>query len=247
MMTELKTIIVDDEPLAIERLTTLAGRIDGLNLIGTAQNGVEALTLIEKLRPDLILLDIAMPEMDGMALAKAVGVGGPARPAIIFITAFDQFAVEAFDTAAVDYLLKPISQERLERAVERARTALARNQSAEAPASAEDFPAEYWVPYRSELIRIAASEIDRVEAERDYMRLHVGARSYLIHQTITGLEAKLDPAQFLRLHRSSIVRKELITSLGHDGAGTWHVELTNGDQVRVGRTYLRQVKALAGK
>ncbi len=241
----LNAIIVDDEPLAIERLTALIDEIGSLDIIGTAGNGLAALDLVDLLKPDLLLLDISMPEMDGLQVAQRTG-SLEAAPAIIFITAHDNFAVEAFDTSAVDYLLKPVSRERLSRAIERARRVSA-NQHSTGAATKTSRSQEFWVPLRSELVRISAQDIDRVDAERDYMRLTVGSRSYLLHQTITVLEERLDPSLFIRVHRSTIVRKDRINRLGHDGAGAWHAELASGEQVRIGRTYLRQVKALASK
>ena len=182
----LKTLIVDDEPLAIERLQLLCARQPDINLIGTASDGEAALRLTEQLQPDLLLLDIAMPGKDGLDVARALS-GKSDAPAIIFVTAFDRFAVEAFDVAAIDYVLKPVENERLTLAISRVRERTTEPRSTDA----EDSPwaEEFWVPYKSELRRIVASEIDRVEAERDYMRLHVGSVSYLLHQTITGLEA----------------------------------------------------------
>lgn len=240
----LRTLIVDDEPLAIERMMTLCAAIPGLSLIGTASDGADALRMVEALSPDLLLLDIGMPELDGMAVARAVETSSGPRPAIIFVTAFDSFAIEAFDLAAADYLLKPVSADRLARAIGRVRE----RHPSEAPAPAQSKHVdEFWVPHRSELIRIAAADIERIDAERDYMRLHVGGRSYLLHQTITALEARLDPACFIRIHRSVIVRRDRIASLGHDRAGAWHAELVDGNSVRIGRTYLNAAKAIAGR
>lgn len=241
----LRTLVVDDEPLAIERMQILCAEQPGITLVGTAADGAAALRMIESLTPDLVLLDIAMPELDGMAVAKTLGrrPDGPA-PAIIFVTAFDSFAIEAFDLAAVDYLLKPVSAERLRRAVDRVAE---RRRVPETDAAATAHLEEFWVPHRSELVRIAAIDIERIDAERDYMRLHVGPRSYLLHQTIGTLEARLDPTRFIRLHRSVIVRKDRIVRLGHDKAGAWHAELVDGEQVRIGRTYLAHVKAMAGR
>ncbi|MFN5901705.1 MAG: LytTR family DNA-binding domain-containing protein, partial [Novosphingobium sp.] len=115
-----------------------------------------------------------------------------------------------------------------------------------------DWLTEFWVPYRSELLRIAATDVDRIDAERDYVRLHVGgkdgtARSYLLLQTVTGLEARLDPARFIRLHRSTILRRDRIVGLRHDGLGVWSAELDDGSAVRIGRTYLAKAKAMAGR
>jgi DNA-binding LytR/AlgR family response regulator len=239
----LRTLIVDDEPLAVERMQMLCAGLPGITLVGTATDGAAALRMIEALTPELVLLDIGMPELDGMAVARAVQTI-PNRPAIIFVTAFDSFAIEAFDLSAADYLLKPVSAERLTRAVERARD---RRGTAEPLAPEARHVEEFWVPHRSELIRIGASDVERIDAERDYMRLHVGTRSYLLHQTISALEARMDPSRFIRLHRSVIVRRDRIVRLGHDRAGAWHAELVDGEMVRIGRTYLAAAKAMAGR
>lgn len=235
--------MVDDEPLAIERLQILCAREPLIDLVGTASDGESALRLIEALQPELLLLDIAMPGLDGIGVAKAVEKLDD-RPAIVFCTAFDQFAVTAFDLSATDYLLKPVAQERLARAV--ARVIERRKAPAEDKALSEHAQ-EFWVPHRSEMIRIATQDIDRIEAERDYMRLHVGQRSFLLHQTITELERRLDPAQFIRLHRSTIVRRDSIARLSHDGMGVWHAVLTDEERIRIGRTYLPAARALIGR
>jgi two-component system response regulator AlgR len=241
----LKALIIDDEPLAVERLQILCARIPGLSLVGTATEGAAALRLIEALSPDLLLLDIQMPGMDGLAVANALQ-NRESAPAVIFVTAFDQFAVAAFNVAAVDYLLKPVEQDRLERAVTRVRgqTEGKPEHAAEPPSP---FTQEFWVPHRAEVIRITAREIDLIEAERDYMRLHVGPRSFLLHQTITELVRRLDPSEFLRLHRSTIARKDRIVGFKHNGAGSWEAQLHDGRWLRVGRSYLANARAMAGR
>ena len=246
-MTALRTLLVDDEPLAIERMQILCARSPDIDLIGTAQDGEAALRLVDALQPELLLLDIAMPGMDGIEVARALEQA-TLRPAIIFVTAFDEFAVEAFDVAAIDYLLKPVAQERLDRAIQRVGDKLRADRSDEAPAG-ENSPwtTEFWVPHRSEVVRIAAEDIDRIEAERDYMRLHVGERSYLMHQTISNLEERLDPERFIRVHRSAILNRDLIAKLRHDGQGGWFAEMTDGTEIRIGRTYLKTVKKIAGR
>lgn len=237
----LRTLIVDDEPLAIERMQLICRDLAGLELVGTAQDGAAALRLIDSLAPDLVLLDMTMPELDGLAVARTLAGRSP-RPAVIFVTAHENFAVEAFDLDAVDYVLKPVTPERLERAVKRA---LARR--GERAEQGGDWLTEFWVPHRSELLRIAAADVDRIDAERDYVRLHVGDRSYLLLQTVTGLDARLDPQRFIRLHRSTILRRDRITGLRHDGLGVWSAELADGSAVRIGRTYLAKAKAMAGR
>lgn len=238
----LRTLVVDDEPLAIERIESICAGLPSVKLVGSANDGVAALSAIEALQPDLILLDMTMPEMSGLEVAQQAALLDK-PPAVIFVTAHDHFAVEAFDLDAVDYVLKPVSAERLQRAVDRATKR--RENGGSLPKSG--WLDELWVPYRSELIRIAINEVSRIDAERDYVRLHVADRSYLLLQTIVGLEKRLNPDDFIRIHRSTILRKECICGLRHDGLGVWSAELNNGDALRVGRTYLPKVKAMAGR
>ena len=243
-MTEvLRTLIVDDEPLAVERMQVICTQVAGLVVVGTASDGAAALRLVEALSPDLLLLDMTMPGTDGLSVARTL-MRHAHPPALIFVTAHDRFAVEAFDCDAVDYVLKPVAPERLERAV--ARVVARRGERAAGPAPGE-WLAEFWVPHRSELLRIAASDVARIDAERDYVRLHVGERSYLLLQTVSGLETRLDPEMFIRLHRSTILRRDRITGLRHDGLGVWSAELQDGTAVRIGRTYLARAKAMAGR
>lgn len=245
----IRTMIVDDEPLAVERLQMLCAREPRIALVGTATDGESALRLVDGLQPDLLMLDIAMPLLDGIGVARTLGRLGM-RPAVIFVTAFEGFAVEAFDLAAVDYLLKPVAHDRLTRAIDRVETALDRRGPI-APATSSgpmpEWAEEFWVPNRSELIRVGTDQIDRIDAERDYMRLHVGPNSYLLHQTISSLEQRLDPMQFVRLHRSHIVRRSHIKRLRHDGSGVWYACLAQGEDIRIGRTYLANAKALTGR
>lgn len=241
----LRTLIVDDEPLAVERMQVICAKMKDLAVVGTASDGAAALRLIEALGPDLVLLDMTMPEVDGLSVARKLAQMDPAaqkRPAIIFVTAHDNFAVEAFDLDAIDYVLKPVAPDRLARAIERA---LARRSEA-VPAEGE-WLTELWVPHRSELVRIEIAQVARIDAERDYVRLHVGGTNYLLLQTIAGLEKRLNPAEFIRIHRSTILRREHIRGLRHDGLGVWSAELGDGEALRIGRTYLAKVKAMAGR
>jgi two-component system response regulator AlgR len=245
----LRTLIVDDEPLAVERIQVICAELPAIRVVGTASDGAAALRLAEKLDPDLVLLDMTMPELDGLGVARRFAEQA-SPPAVIFVTAHEHFAVEAFDLEAIDYVLKPVAAERLERAIERA---LARR--GERVERTGKWLDELWVPHRSELLRIAVREVHRIDAERDYVRLHVGnakdgsekGRSYLLLQTIAGLEQRLDPDQFIRIHRSTILRRDNIRGLRHDGLGVWSAELLNGDALRIGRTYLSRVKGMAGR
>jgi two-component system, LytTR family, response regulator AlgR len=234
-------MIVDDEPLAVERLQIVCAGLDGVDVVGTASDGAAALRLLDALHPDVLLLDIAMPELDGIGVAKALA-GRANPPAVVFVTAFENFAVEAFDLDAIDYVLKPVAPDRLERAIARVMA-----KAGDARPASSQWAEEFWVPHRAELVRIAAQDIDRIVAERDYMRLHVGARSFLLHRTIGDLEARLDPACFIRLHRSTIVRRDRIAGLHHDGLGVWSADLADGAVVRIGRTYLANAKKMAGR
>lgn len=241
----LRVMVVDDEPLAVERLQLLLARAPGVTVVGTANDGEAALRIAEAVSPDVVLLDIAMPGMDGIDVARALS-GSAVDPAVVFVTAFDNFAVAAFDVAAIDYLMKPVRPDRLQRALERVRRHLAAGgQGRTKPRSGH--VEEFWVPDHTGLVRIAASDIQRITAERDYMRLHVGARSWLIHRTIAKLEEDLDPACFIRVHRSVILRRDTIIGLYRDEAGHWTARLADGAEQRIGRSYIDEVKKLAGR
>ena len=245
MAEALRVMVVDDEPLAVERLQLLLARIEGVTVAGTANDGEAALRIAEAVAPDVVLLDIAMPGMDGIDVARALSRSA-VDPAVVFVTAFDNFAVAAFDVAAIDYLMKPVQPDRLERALERVRAYLSGGKpSGTKPAS--NHVEEFWVPDHSGLVRIAATDIQRITAERDYMRLHVGARSWLIHRTIAKLEEDLDPARFMRVHRSVILRRDTITGLYRDEAGHWTARLSDGAEQRIGRSYVDEVKRFAGR
>jgi two-component system response regulator AlgR len=241
----LRFLIVDDEPLAIERLQLLLARLDGVGLAGTALEGAAALRLVEATEPDAVLLDIAMPGMDGIDVARALALAKK-PPVVIFVTAFDTFAVAAFDVEAVDYVMKPVSLERLARAVERARERIATRGDA-TPGAAPKHLEEFWVSEARGLVRLSAADVDRVTAERDYMRLHVGKRSWLINHTIGKLEAELDPARFVRLHRSALVRRDFVAGLRRDESGRWWARLADGEEQKIGRLYLHNAKGLAGR
>ena len=250
-LAPLKVLVADDEPLATERLELLLARQPGVILAGTASDGEAAVRMARALEPDLVLLDIAMPGLDGIEVARALSALGQS-PAVVFVTAYDQFAVAAFEVAAVDYLMKPVDPERLTRAFTRARAYLAQRQEradepAPAPGEASPYLDEFWASDMSGLVRIASRDIDRVSAERDYMRLHVGQRSWLIHHSMSALEEGLDPALFVRLHRSAIVRRDFVTGFSRNPSGRWIARLADGTMQPVGRLYTDQVRSMAGR
>jgi len=244
----LKVLIADDEPLAAERLQLLLARCSGIDLVGTASDGESAVRMAEALRPDLLLLDIEMPGLDGIEVARAIA-SSQFSPAVVFVTAFDRFAVAAFEVAAVDYLMKPVDPARLQRGLERARVYLRqrREQPERTPGKTSEWLDEFWASDLTGLVRIAARDVDRVSAERDYMRLHVGRRSWLIHHSMAALEEGLNPELFVRLHRSAIVRRDFITGFTRNPSGRWIARLGDGSEQPVGRLYSDRVRSIAGR
>ena len=233
----IRTLIVDDEEMAIERLRMLLGRHEDVQIAGTASNGEQALDRIDTLGLDLVLLDISMPGLGGIEVAEILQAQ-PVRPQVVFTTAFDRYAVRAFELRAADYLLKPVDPARLLQALERVRDL------AGSPAGTASGITELWVPVRGDMRRVPVDAIIHIEAERDYMRVHTRDASYLIHATMQGLEEKLDPAAFIRTHRSHMFARDAIATLHHDGMGSWSVEDVSGARARIGRTYLKAVKAI---
>jgi len=254
-MARLRVLIVDDEPLARRRLEILLRELPDLQLVGTAADGVAAARMIGELSPDIVLLDIKMPGRTGLEVLA--GLDPQARPIVVFVTAFDRFAVEAFERAAFDYLLKPVEPHRLSAALARARTALAERAAAErsheleeilrnlrtGPQAEPAFARDIWVQERGGRACVPVAAIDWVAAERDYVRIHTGPKSYLIRQSIGSLEARLDPDQFLRVHRSALVRTDRIVRVRH-AAGRGAVVLSTGAEVAVSRRHMGALKGL---
>ena len=259
-MKPLKVLAVDDEALALRRVEIALGEIEHAVLVGTARGGREGLALVEQLRPDVLLLDINMPGFGGFEVVE--GLNETNAPLVIFVTAFDEHAVRAFQVSAIDYLLKPLEFDRLRVALEKARTTLrlvdAEERAAElkevlgalrhhrATAETPRYETELWAPRGAGFERVLVSQIDWVEAERDYVHLHAGERSYLLRETMCGIQARLDPACFIRVHRSALVRSERIGSIQRQGYGRFSLLLGNGTKVPVGRTYVKQIRDLIG-
>ena len=238
-MRTLRALLVDDEMLAIRRLSRSLERIPGVEVIGSTTSAREALALIAGEAPDLLFLDISMPGLTGFELIERIAPG--ALPAVIFVTAHAAHAVHAFDVAAADYLMKPFAQPRLEQAVERGRLWL---QARAAQATARTGVDALWVHRHREFVRVPVAEIDWIEGHGDYARIHGPHRIGLARTTLTALEDKLDPRQFIRVHRSAICRKAAIVSLRRRATGAMAVLLANGDEAPVGRTFVAGLRSL---
>ena len=246
-MTTLKVLLVDDEPAALERLSALFAQIPDTRLVGVARNGREAGQAIADLSPDLVMLDIQMPELSGLALASQLPV--EARPEIVFVTAFEVYAADAFAVEAADYLLKPVRFDRLRQAVERARRRRALRKAFE---QAEATPVHdndldgIWVATRQGHVRVAVSEIDWIEAAKDYVLLHTATRSHIHRITMSALEQGLDPSKMIRVHRSAFVSPDRVEAVNRLGKGLIALVLRDGVAVPVGPTYVKAVQARLG-
>ena len=258
MTRPLRIALVDDEPPALRRLRMALEPIADIDIVGEASNGLGALELIRSLPPDVVLLDIRMPGLSGLELIAALGRKN--APLVIFVTAFSRFATEAFEAAAVDYLLKPVAFDRLAQAIERARQAVAQKtaqgrieelqalvtalQAENAGAREDSFLKELWVPDRGERVRLPVEVIDWVEAERDYILIHARGRSFLLRQSIRDLQAKLDPEAFVRIHRAALVRRAGIVRLAGRDGGPRYVVLQSGAEIPVARRQASGLRAL---
>ncbi|WP_447724065.1 LytR/AlgR family response regulator transcription factor [Sphingomonas koreensis] len=248
-MSTLKVLLVDDEPLALRRLMTLFDDIDDVAVIGTAATGGEAETQIDALAPDLVMLDISMPQKSGLRVAADLPAGQ--RPEIVFVTAFEQYAPDAFEVEAADYLLKPVRFDRLRQAVERARRRRAMRSAAERIAALPDPAAEprneaIWVQVQSGQVRLPFDQIEWIEAAKDYVMLHTPTRSFIHRISMTALEALLETSGLMRVHRSTFIRPALVASVQRLGKGLVALEMGDGAVVAVGPSYVKAVLARLG-
>lgn len=256
----LRVLVVDDEPIARERLLALLAAESGVEVVGEAGDGRSAVAAIRRLAPDLLLLDVTMPDLDGFEVLARLGPQAP--PETIFVTAYDRYAVRAFETHAVDYLLKPVERERFSVAIERARERLLLGKGRSGRllelASSGSFGADGGgaePPSPAPLTRLAVrslgrvrflrtAAIDWIEAADYYARLHVGDRSFLIRRSMKSLEESLDPRRFVRIHRSSIVNVERVREIRARLNGAYSVTLRDGTKVRLSRSRRRALQTL---
>lgn len=260
----LRILIVDDEPLGRQRLEDLLSHETDVEVVGTAGDGSAAIDAIRSLEPDLVFLDVQMPVKTGLDVVREIG---PSKmPATIFVTAFDKHAVDAFELAALDYLVKPFDDERFEQAFARARHMIEleevnhlRSQLLKVlQGESEDPPATQEKPRQPEYLeRIAVeskgkvqfvnvSDIDYIVASGPYAELHTGDRSYLIREAMQALEEKLDPSIFLRVHRSIIVRLTLVETLHKAAGGDYEVQLKGGRRLKVSRSRREELERRLG-
>jgi two-component system LytT family response regulator len=246
----LRIVIVDDEPPARARLRRLLKAHDDVEVVAECGDGATAVQVIEKESPDLVLLDVQMPELDGFEVLRTLDV--PKLPEIIFVTAFDKYAVRAFEVHALDYVVKPVEQDRFDRALVRARQHLSEQRDGIA-GLLRDLARERAyltrLPVRSEgrIKVIDLAEVDWLGAADNYVTIHAGAREYLVRDTIAAVERQLDPAQFVRVHRSTIVRIDRIAELVPDLHGDFRIRLKNGAELALSRTYRARVEAQFGR
>lgn len=248
----LRILIVDDELLARQRIEDLLARQPNVEIAGAASDGDEAVAAIRRLRPDLVFLDVQMPRRNGLEVVEAIGP--EEMPATIFTTAFDQFAIKAFELAATDYLVKPFDDERFEQALRRARKSveladvgkvteqlllLLRARDVPPVASTDEKPAyleRIPVETRGQVRVVPVAKVDYITASGPYAELHIGERTFAIRERMQTLEERLDPDVFFRIHRSAIVRLDRIDALLHAPGGDYAVRLKDGTELSVSRT-----------
>jgi two-component system LytT family response regulator len=256
----IRALIVDDEPLARERLASLLASEEDIEVVGQCANGVEAVADIQEKTPDLVFLDVQMPELDGFAVLAALEgtfQAGARRPAVIFVTAHDRFALKAFEVHAIDYLLKPFDRERFQKALDRAREQLKRQQGGQVDqrlssllAGLEKEPKQIdRIPVKSSgrVVLVKISDIDWIEAADNYVNLHTGKESHLHRETMSSLEQKLPASKFLRISRSTMVNVDRIKELQPMFHGDYTVILQNGTKLSLSRGYREALNQLLGK
>jgi two-component system LytT family response regulator len=249
----LSTVIVDDEELARRGIRSRVRRMDGLSIARECENGREAVDAIRACDPDLVFLDVQMPGLDGFDVIDALGPDQ--MPVVIFVTAYDQYALRAFDAHALDYLLKPLDEERFREAVERARERVAEREAgafgdrlqallSEVEGDASDSatesdacPDRFVIKTGGRVTFVDADAICWVEAAGDYVRLHTPEKSHLLRETMSGMEDQLDPDRFLRIHRSTIVNTDCLKELRPYGNSEHIVVLEDGTELKQSRTY----------
>ncbi|MFC4528152.1 response regulator transcription factor [Dyella halodurans] len=233
----MRVLVVDDEPLARRGIIARLAREQDMAVVGEAADGASAVSAMNELKPDLVFIDIAMPALDG--LSAVAMLPWEHRPIVIFVSAFDQFAIQAFQVRALDYLLKPIDDDRFAESVARAKEAwLARSPMRTTPAPPSRLTVR--VGTREEVVDM--DDVDWIEADGDYATLHLGPRQFLLREALHKLASRLDPGQFVRIHRSTIVRVSRVAQIQALTNRDAMIRLTDGTALRVSRTYTQALR-----
>ena len=256
----MRALLIDDEPLALRRLEIAIQSVGDCEIVGKAQDGETARDLIAETRPDLLLVDIKMPGLTGLQLVEAIEM--PVPPAVIFVTAFEQFAVKAFESGAVDYILKPVDETRLAQAIERARVArltldadqrlselrgvVKALQEARQAQEADPYEDELWISHRGMSVRIGVKDVQMFEAAGDYVKVHTAEQDYLHFVSLRSLEERLDPNRFMRIHRGAIVALPYISGVARSAYGGLNVNLESGAIAKCSRSCRAQLQARLG-
>jgi two-component system LytT family response regulator len=246
----IRALIIDDEPLIRERVRDLARSTPDVDVVGEATNGLEALDAIESLSPDLVFIDVEMPELSGFGVLAELDADK--MPAVIFITAYEHYARQAFDVGAIDYIYKPVTPERFARAIDRAKEKLTRRSGSDwqtalaVSARKRSIPRKRFVVKRGNAhILVPVEEVDWIDAADNYLRLHVGLKVLFARGTMKQAEDELDPDRFVRVHRSAFVAIDRIAAIRSSESGGHVIELKDGAQVRSSRQYSDRVDGLA--
>ncbi|HEX8921463.1 MAG TPA: response regulator [Pyrinomonadaceae bacterium] len=253
-MNKIRTIIIDDEPLARRGIRAQLKDEADIEIIAECGNGRDAIRLIENEKPDLVFLDIQMPELDGFGVIEALGI--ERLPAIVFVTAYDKYALRAFDVHALDYLLKPFDPERFATALARARVQIERKEISDLSERLQSliddlkpnrkYSERIVIKSAGRIFFLGVEEIDWVEAADNYVRLHAGRASHLLRETMNSIEKRLDPAQFMRVHRSTIINTRRIKELHALFHGEYEITLMDGTRLTTGRGYRERLQELFG-
>lgn len=249
-MSKLRLLVVDDEPLIRKGIRNFLSALPEIEVIGECGSGTEAVGAILTKHPDLVLLDVQMPDGSGLDVVREVGP--KQMPPVIFITAYDDYAVRAFELNAVDYVLKPFEEARLGESIERAQRRISEQQNSTLSEKLEallDSQRRKWaerlVIRNGERYEFVATEsVDWIESANNYVQLHCGPKQYLMGETLTHLESRLDPARFVRVHRGRIVNVARIAAVHTLLSGTYEIELRNGARLSTGRQYKKTVQGL---
>ena len=252
---KIRALIVDDEPLARRRIKSLLAHDESVDVIGECSDGFRAVSSINELTPDLVFLDVQMPAMDGFEVIKTIG---PERmPTVIFVTAYDQYALKAFEVNALDYLLKPFDRSRFQKTLERAKTMISGLQNGSVNNQLlsllknlrreHELPDRFIIKSGGRVVFLKVDEIDWMRAVGNYVRLQVGRDSHLMRETMTGMEAKLYPDRFMRIHRSTIVNLDRVKEVQPWAKGEYIVIMRDGTRLMMSRRYRERLNERLNK